>query len=209
MNRSLATAFVVVSLGSMGCASSPASPFNQLPGSQATAFRLQNYEPPPAAATAAVPGLPAGLPGLPPQIQQWMGTGAAGLGQLIPPGLIPPGLIPGMPTATAPTAAPDAQRFHGFRILQGTQLMDESVKEKIAKILGDKDNFESTGGSCMYPEMGLTFSPTMGGPSNDVLISFSCRQVQAFNFAWPHNGTATKASTVEKMAGIVNTIWPQ
>ncbi|MCC6645761.1 MAG: hypothetical protein IT374_09345 [Polyangiaceae bacterium] len=207
MNRSLATAFVVASLAAAGCSSSPAAPFNQLPGSPATAFRLQNYEPPPTAATSAVPGLSA-IPGLPPQIQAWMGQGAAGLGQLIPPGLIPPGLIPGMPTATAPVAQPDAQRFHGFRILQGTQLMDESTKEKIAKILGDKDNFESTGGSCMYPEMGLTFSP-MGGVQNDVLISFSCRQVQAFNFAWPHNGTAMKASTVEKMAGIVNTIWPQ
>jgi len=196
----------------IGCAGSPAAPFNSLPNSQVTALRLQNYEPP--AAPAAAPGA-AGvptIPGIPPEIQSWVNQGAAGLRQLIPPGLQIPGLgtLPGAnPGPATPASVDQAPRFHGFRILQQSAVMDDGTRDKIAKVLGDASNFESGGPGCMYPEMGVSFSPSMGAPPNDVLISFSCRQVAAFNFAWPHQGTTMKASTVEKLADIVHRIWPQ
>lgn len=196
-----------------GCAGSPAAPFNQLPNSQVTAYRLQNYEPPPApvatGTSTGIPGIP-GLPGLPPEIQGWLNQGAAGLGQLIPPGLIPPGLIPGMPTATAPAPAADqTPRFHGFRILSQTVVGDSTSKDSLAKVLGDSSNFDTSGSNCMYAEMGLSFSPTFGAPPDDVLISFSCRQTQSFNFAWPHGAnTGMKSSTETKLADIVKRLWP-
>lgn len=190
-----------------GCASTPAAPFNQMPQSQVTALKLQNYEPPAAAAAPAASPIPTGLiPGMPPEIQNWMKMGADNLRVLIPPGLPIPGL--GTPAA-APTAAPDtAQRFQGFRILNQTPVMDESLRTELAKILGDADNFDTGGMNCMYPEMGVAFAPQFGAPSNDLLISFSCRAVEARTFQWPHPNRGLKPDTVKKLANVINRVWP-
>jgi hypothetical protein len=198
-------AMALAALTTIGCASKPAPPFDTLKTSNLTAFRLQNYEPPPSA-TPAAPG--AGLPGLPPEIMQWAQQGAQGLQSLLPPGLLPPGMLgaqPGAPAAAAP-ATDQTPRFHGFRILGQTQVIDESLKDQLAKILGDKDNFDNNHASCMYAEMGLSFSA--GGPPNDLLISFSCNQVNAASFAWPHSATGMKPKTVQNLTEVVQKLWP-
>src|SRR4051812_30926255 len=97
-----------------GCAGSPAAPFNNLKSAPLTAFRLQNYEPPPPPPNAApvAPTAPGMIPGLPPEIQKWVQAGAS----MLPPGLLPPGLLPGQAPAAAPPPAQDTSpRFHGFR----------------------------------------------------------------------------------------------
>lgn len=196
----LSALLVLVAAGA-GCSKGPAAPFDTLKGSNVVAFRLQNYEPPPQA--AATPG-PAGLiPGLPPEIQQWVQAGAQGLSQLLPPGLLPPG----MTGAAAPPPPPDAPRFHGFRILSQTQVFDSELQEKLADILGDPDNFHNQHSACAYSEMGLSFSP-QPGVTNDLLISFSCNQIVAQTFAWPHRSAGMKPSTVESLSEVVQRIWP-
>jgi hypothetical protein len=200
----------VLAVGAVGCAASPKAPFDTLKDSNATAYRLQNYEPPEqtAAAGAAAPGA---IPGLPPEIQQWIQQGAQALPQLIPPGLLPPGLIPGAPTAAAPAAA-NIPRFHNFRILGQSQIMDPDVKEKLAKVLGDEDSFDNGSARCapgtIYPELGLSWSAGPGA-SNDLLISFSCSQVVSRSFAWPHPATGMTPSTTEELTKIVQKIFPQ
>src|SRR3982751_6609778 len=87
----------VLSLAGAACASAPAAPFDTLKTANATAFRLQNFEPPTPAPGAALPAPGAPIPGLPPEIQNWIQQGAQGLTQLIPPVLLPPGLVPGAP----------------------------------------------------------------------------------------------------------------
>ncbi len=201
----------VLSLAGMACASAPAAPFDQLKTANVTAFRLQNFEPP-APAPGAAPAAPgAAIPGLPPEIQNWIQQGATGLTQLIPPGLLPPGLVPGAPAAPAqPT--PDAPRFHTFRILAQTQVIDPDVKEDLGKMLGDSDGFDAASAGCapgvIYPEMGISFSSGPGAPANDVLISLACNQVVSRSFAWPHQGTGMKKSTVDKLREVVPKIWP-
>jgi hypothetical protein len=203
--RTLASLGATALLALAGCASGPAAPFDTLKTANVTAFRLQNYEPPPPApGTAPAAGM---IPGMPAEIQQWIQQGAQGLQQLIPPGLLPPGLIP--PAGAAPLAAPvqdTTPRFYGFRILQQTPVIDSELKEELADVLGDDDNFHSKHQNCMYPEMGLSFSG--GGPANDLLVSFSCNQIQARNFAWPHPATGMKPNTVKELADVVQKLWP-
>ncbi len=191
-------------LASTGCASKPAAPFDTLKTANLTAFRLQNFEPPP----SATPAAGGAIPGMPNEIQAWIQQGAQGLQQLIPPGLLPPGLIPQQGQATPMTPAPTDQvpRFHNFRILGQTQVIDEDLKDELAKILGDDSNFDNNHANCMYAEMGLSFSS--GGPPNDVLISFSCNQVNAATFAWPHPATGMKPKTVQKLSEVVQKLWP-
>lgn len=187
----------------LGCASKPAAPFDALPTANVTAFRLQNYEPPPN--TTVVPGQ--GIPGIPNEIQSWIQQGAQGLSQLIPPGLLPPGLIP--PGGTAPAPASDTTpRFQGFRILSQTPVYDSDLKEDLAKLFGKESNFDNSNHNCMYAEMGLTFNGPPGAPSNDLLVSFSCNQVQAKTFAWPHPSTGMKPGTVKDLSAIVQKLWP-
>ena len=195
---------VTVLLGAIasGCASSPVAPFNQLEKSNLLVFRLQNYEPPAPPAPAA--GQPAPiLQGLPPEIQTWIQQGAQGLQQLIPPGLLG-NLAPG---AAAPPA-PDAPRFYGFRILGQTQVADPDLKQQLAALFGNKDHFEAPKTNCLYPELGFSFGPGPGSPSNDFLVSFSCNQVQARSFAWPHPYTGMTSDTVSSLTQIVKKIWP-
>lgn len=205
---SLPLALVFAALGA-GCASKPAAPFDTLKTANLTAYRLQNFEPPAAAATTT-PGAAPAIPGLPPEIQSWIQQGAAGLSQLLPPGLLPPGTLPG---ATAPAPVDTAPRFHNFRILSQTQVIDPDLKEQLAEVLGDADSFDNAHARCppdvFYAEMGLSFNSGPGAPSNDALISFSCNQVVSRSFSWPHPATGMKADTVKKLSEVVQKLWPQ
>jgi len=171
-----------------GCATlSP--PFNGLKDSPMTVYQLQNYEPPQAAAQAT------GGFSLPPQIMQWITAGAS----LLPPGLLPPGLLPG----TAPTPTPaDAPRFHSFRILNYQQIADSSVKSDILDAFGHSSNFQPATVNCLYPEFGFAIGQPSAAPA-DILLSFSCAQVQSYNFAWPYAQTGLTPDASKKFASIV------
>ncbi|HEX2731369.1 MAG TPA: hypothetical protein VHM70_07190 [Polyangiaceae bacterium] len=188
------------------CASAPAAPFDTFPNSNVVAYRLQNYEPP-APVAGTDPSQAPVLPGIPPQIQQWAQQALPGLQQMIPPGLLPPGLIPGMPSAV-PQPAPQAPRFHGFRILEQQAVINQDLKEHLAELLGDKDSFQPAQSNCMYAEMGISFSSTPAAAPNDVLISFSCNQMQAHNFIWPHQNSGMTPDTVKDLADVVAKLFP-
>jgi hypothetical protein len=150
-------ALVTVAFAAAGCASAPAAPFDSLKSANATAFRLQNFEPPAAAAPApAAPGAAAPIPGVPPEIMNWITQGAQGLQQLIPPGILPglPGIAP-----VLPPAAPQAPRFHGFRILGQTPVTDPDLKEELGELLGDEDSYDNKYARCapgvIYPGAAL------------------------------------------------------
>ncbi len=144
---------------------------------------------------------------MPPEIQTWIQQGAAGLSQLIPPGLIPGGAAAVLP------AADTTPRFHDFRILSQNQVLDPDLKDSLGKLLGDKDSFDNADARCapnvFYAEMGLSFTSTVGQAPNDLLVSFSCNQVVSRSFAWPHPATGMKADTVKQLSAIVQKIWPQ
>ena len=193
-----------------GCAGTPAAPFDQLKTANLTAYRLQNAE-----ATSAVPGAAATpgaaptltIPGLPPEMNAWIAQGAAGLSAVLP-GLVPgAGAVPGLP------AADTTPRFHNFRILSQTQVLDPELKETLGKLLGDKDSFDNVQARCapnvFYADLGLSFTSSTGGPPNDMLISFQCNQIVSRSFAWPHPATGMKPDTVKKVAEIVLKIFPQ
>ncbi len=204
----LALAAVATIATLSGCASTPAAPFDQLKTANLTAYRLQNYEIPAATAAATTPGATGfTIPGLPAEVQSWIQQGAAGLSQLIPPGLLPGGAASVLP------AADTTPRFHDFRILSQTQVIDPDLKESLGKLLGDKDSFDNADARCapnvFYAEMGLSFTSTAGMVPNDLLVSFSCNQVVSRSFAWPHPATGMKADTVKKLSAIVQKIWPQ
>ena len=205
----LALAAVLTVATLSGCAGTPAAPFDQLKSANLTAYRLQNYEPPAAVpGVAAAPGVPPlAIPGLPAEVQSWIQQGAAGLSQLIP-----PGLLPGVGAGALP-AADTTPRFHEFRILSQNQVIDPDLKETLGKLLGDKDSFDNAQARCapnvFYAEMGLSFTSTTGGAPNDLLVSFSCNQVVSRSFAWPHPATGMKTDTVKELSDIVQKIWPQ
>jgi hypothetical protein len=193
----------LAAVGASACASAPAAPFDTLKNANVVAYRLQNYEPP-APQAGAVPGV---IPGLPPQILQWAQQAAPALQQMIPPGLIPPGLIPGLPgIGVAPVQ--EAPRFHGFRILEQAPVIDVSLKEQLGELLGEEDSFKSQHAPCMYAEMGLSFSTNPSAPPNDVLISFSCEQMQAYNFVWPHPNTGITPDTTKALSEVVSRLFP-
>jgi hypothetical protein len=199
----------VFAFAAAGCASAPKAPFDTLKDANVTMYHLQNYEPP---AQAATPGAaaPLQIPGLSPELQALLQQGAQALPQLIPPGLIPPNLLPGAAPAAPP--APTDPRFHNFRIIRQSQVMDPDLKEQLAKVLGDEDSFDNTQIGCapgtIYPEIGLSWS--MGpGASNDMLISFLCSNAVSRSFAWPHPATGTKEDTEKKIDEIFNKIFPR
>ncbi|MBM4364470.1 MAG: hypothetical protein FJ104_17460 [Deltaproteobacteria bacterium] len=112
----------------------------------------------------------------------------------------------------APLPPPDAPRFPmaapNFRILGQAQLLDPALKEELGELLGSADSFQSGHAPCMYAEMGLSFTGSQGGPPNDLLLSFSCNQVEARTFAWPHANRGLTPDSVKHLAGIVQKIWP-
>jgi hypothetical protein len=209
MSKPLAFCLVTATL-TLGCAGKPAAPFDTLKTSNLTAYRLQNYEPP-APAVGAAPGAGAAIPGLPPEIQTWIQQGAAGLQQLIPPGLQIPGLT--TPGAAPAPVADTTPRFHGFRILSQTQVLDPELKENMGELLGNEDSFDNKLARCapnvFYAEMGLSFTSGPGVQPNDVLISFSCNQVVSRSFSWPHPATGMKPDTVKELSEAVQKLWPQ
>ncbi|MEB2313342.1 MAG: hypothetical protein OZ921_19585 [Sorangiineae bacterium] len=206
--RALLGSALLLAFPAVGCAGAPAAPFDTLKTANVTAFRLQNYEPPqPVPGAAATQGAGV-IPGVPAEIQTWIQQGAAGLQQLIPPGLLPPGLIPG---TAAPQAAPQATqiaRFEGFPILGQTQVVDPDLKDELADILGHEGNFQSAHANCLYAEVGISFTSNTGAQPNNVLISFSCNQVAARNFMWPFAASGMKASTVKELSGVVAKLFP-
>ncbi|MCS6899105.1 MAG: hypothetical protein RMJ98_04320 [Myxococcales bacterium] len=187
---------LVLALAGTGCGA-PAAPFNQMPQSQVTVYRLQNF-PPIATAAPAAGGLPLPFP-IPQEITSWIGSGANGLPiqAFCGLGLPLPGCTPGT-TPGVSQPAPDAPRFHNFRILGQSPISNESDKEELAKILGREGNFETPSNSCMYPEYGISF----GVPQNDLLISLSCHRVEAKYFQWPFSVNGIKSNTQEKLANI-------
>src|SRR4051812_2261985 len=133
----LALAAVATVAALTGCAGTPAAPFDQLKSANLTAYRLQNAE-----ANAALPGAaatpgaaPVAIPGLPPEMNAWLQQGAAAVSQVLP------GLLPG--AAAVLPAADTTPRFHDFRILSQTQVLDPDLKESLGKLLGDKDSFDN------------------------------------------------------------------
>ena len=212
LHRSFSALGLLAGLLGMACASAPAAPFDSLKSANATAYRLQNFEPPAAAAApaAGAPGAVPGIPGVPPEIMTWIQTGAQGLQQLIPPGMLPG--LPGAAGAAPVAAAPEAPRFHNFRILSQTQVIDPDLREKLGEILGNPDSYDNQYARCapgvIYPEMGLSFSIGPTAQPSDVLISFSCSQVVSRSFAWPHPATGMKPDTVASITEVVQKLWP-
>jgi hypothetical protein len=182
---------------STGC-STLSAPFNGMKDSQMTVYRLQNFEPP-QQAQAQTPG-PPGFQ-LPAQIQQWIQAGAS----LLPPGLLPPGLVAG--TAPPPPPAPDAPRFHGFRILEWQAVTDSSVKSDIVDTFGHSSNFTNPQFACMYAELGFAIAQPTGATPADILVSLSCQQVQSFNFVWPYGQTGITPDTEKKFAQIAQRVF--
>jgi hypothetical protein len=187
----LAFASASASVGSAGCASL-SQPFAGMKASQMTVYRLQNYEQPQPAQAAATPQAIQ----LPVQIQQWIQAGAS----LLPPGLLPPGLLPGSAPAVAP--APDAPRFHGFRIIEWQAVNDAGVKGDIVDAFGHSSGFTSPQFTCMYAELGFAIAQPNGSTPADILVSLSCQGVQSYNFTWPYGDTGITPDTEKKFAQI-------
>ncbi len=191
-------AICVSLLGAAACAGSPVAPFDSFKNAPMTAYRLQNYEPPPQAAAPTAPGQ---IPGLPPEIQKWVQAGAS----MLPPGLLPPGLIPGVTPAPAPVD--NSPRFHSFRVLgMPANVVDGKLRDELIDIFGYEKNFDDTHGNCVYAEFGFSFA-RMGQPPADVLVSLSCDQVQAQNFIWPHRSTGLKPDTVQRISKVSQAIF--
>lgn len=200
-------AIAIALVAAAGCASKPAAPFDTMPQGTLMAFRLQNFEAP-ATTTATTPGV-AGLPGMPPEIMQWAQQGAAGLQQFLPPGLLPPGLLGGAATTT-PAATTTVARFPmttpNFRILGQTTVMDQDLKEDLAKLFGKEGNYDNVGSACMYAELGFTWQNM--GQEQDLLVSFSCNQVQGRGMAWPFPATGMSPGMVKELTALAQKVFP-
>jgi hypothetical protein len=185
-----------------GCAGSPVAPFDSVQSAPMTAYRLQNFEPPPqaVAAPAAAPGL---LPGIPPEIQAWIKAGAS----MLPPGLLPPGMNPNAPAQTPAATVDNTPRFHGFRVLgMPAPVMDEKLKQELVDIFGYEKNFDNTHGNCVYAEFGFSFARIQQPPA-DVLVSLSCDQVQAQNFIWPHKSTGLTPDSMQRITKVAQALF--
>ena len=189
-----------LSIAAFGCASNPVAPFDSMKSAPMTAYRLQNYEPPPMA--AAAPTAPGQIPGVPPEIQKWITAGAS----MLPPGLLPPGLIPG---SGAPATPPvdTTPRFHNFRVLgMPTNIIDPKLRDELIDIFGFEKNFDDSHSSCVYAEFGFSFA-RINQPPADVLVSLSCDQVQAQNFIWPHKSTGLTPDTAARISKVSQMIF--
>jgi hypothetical protein len=201
---------VLACSAAFGCAHT-AAPFDTLKNANTTMLRLQNYEPP-AQQIGALPGVGTPLiPGIPAEIQQWAQQAAPALQQLLPPGLLPPGLLGG--TSILP-AAPQAQqqgfRFHNRLVLGTAQVLDQDLREDLAKLLGDEDNFQLEHQPCDYAELGMGWAPQSNMAPYEILISFSCNNIRAAQgFAWPHaTGIGMKPKLVEGLTQVIQKLFP-
>ena len=166
-NREVGTGHLstVLSLGT-GCAGSPVAPFDSFKSAPITAYRLQNYEPPPA--VAAAPTAPGQIPGLPPEIQKWVTAGAA----MLPPGLVLPGAHSRPRSTGAAAAAVDnTPRFHNFRVLgMPTNVIDTKLRDELVDIFGFAKNFDDTHATASMPSSG-----SRSRASVSLLPTCSCR----------------------------------
>ena len=210
MTALAAVACVALASVATGCATT-APPFDSIKNANTTLLRLQNYEPP--AAQTALPGVAPGaplIPGIPAEIQQWAQQAAPALQQLLPPGLLPPGLLGGAPLPASPQAQQQGFRFHNRLVLGTAQVMDKDLREDLAKLLGDEDNFQAEHQPCDYAELGMGWQPQPGMPPYELLISFSCNNVRAAQgFAWPHaTGIGMKPKLVEGLTQVIQKLFP-
>ena len=128
---------------------------------------------------------------------------------MLPPGLLPPGLIPGVgaPSAAPPlTQTDNTPRFHNFRILGQANVVDDKLRSELIDILGFDKNFGDTHSNCVYAEFGFSFA-RISQPPADVLISLSCDQVQAQNFAWPHAHSGLTPDTVKRITKLSQSVF--
>jgi hypothetical protein len=188
--------FVLFVAVAAGCAGSPVAPFDGFKTAPVTAYRLQNFEPPPQA--GALPSAPNLIPGMPAEIQKWVQAGAS----MLPPGLLPPGLIPGVGAPAAP-AADTTPRFHGFRVIGApANVMDDKLRQELINVFGFEKEFDTAHSSCVYAEFGFSFA-RIAQPPADMLVSFSCNQVQAQNFIWPHKYTGLTSDSSDRIKKVV------
>jgi len=180
---------------SVGCKSTPASPFNNLQGQPIRIYRLQNYST--AAAVGAAPtdpisGLLSSLP-IPtefqPQVQQAQGMIC---------GLVP--TMPGCSTAAVGNPVMPSNTFENYTIIGEAMVMDSSARDDLIDIFGSKKSFQQRKASCFYPEFGLAFG---SGQTANVLISYSCNQAQSKNFQWPHPESGLTEKTVKSLNTII------
>ncbi len=181
-----------------GCASRTA-PFNDLDQASVTILKLQGQEAPaamPGATTqpGAMPMLP--IPGLTPEQQAQLQQGVQQLGQAAQqmiPGLQIPGL-PGVGQTAQPQPA-QQMRFNGFVILDQRSIADSTTKDDLLDTFGKEDNFNQNRGPCFTPGMGVVFQDPKKG-NVELMVSFSCNQVQGNGFRWPYqvNGLSPDAS---------------
>jgi len=189
-----------------GC-SGRAAPFNELDNAQVTILKLQGQEaasPIPGAQPGGLPMIP--IPGLTPEQQAQLQQGAQQLGQAV--GQMIPGLpIPGLPGATGPVQQPQ-QRFNGFVVLGSTPVADEDTKSRLLDIFGKEDNFNRNVGPCFTPGMGVVFSDPQKG-NIELMVSFSCNQVQGNGFRWPHPSNGLTPDTSNQLRMIYQQMFMQ
>jgi hypothetical protein len=58
----------------------------------------------------------------------------------------------------------------------------------------------------MFAEFGFAIAQANAPPA-DVLVSLSCEQVQAFNFAWPYPQTGVTPDSSKKVASIAQRVF--
>ena len=106
------------------------------------------------------------------------------------------------PAAPAPTG--QELRFHNFRVIDWKTVTDPAQKNEILDILGHSSNFGPLQSTCMYAEFGFAFQPSPGASTDDVLVSLSCGQVQAFNFVWPYSASGISRDVANRIVGVAS-----
>jgi hypothetical protein len=80
---------------------------------------------------------------------------------------------------------------------------DDKTKDDILNTFGHDSNFGDNRAGCMYAEVGFSLQQRAAPPA-DILVSLSCGQVQAFQFAWPYGlKTGLTPDTTKKIVDIV------
>ena len=54
----------------------------------------------------------------------------------------------------------------------------------------------------MYAEFGFAIQPSPGAPTDDVLVSLSCGQVQAYNFVWPYSVNGLSGDAAKRIVAV-------